>query len=930
MDVLWLASNPDRGLIGELPLLIATLEGNNASGGSWDSLCRYLLPTLGERAIPVLDARFHALTSEELTYRAHFLPLALKSIGKHFPEPIQTYARRLLDDPLSLFRHIGMRVLAEFPAVTALDRLWELHEHNARQLAATSGADQQEAHADSLYEYGLIFSALRACTNLNPHWLVQAIHLADAHNEPVWDLAYLMANLKDSDAQAQWMAVKPLLFKKMPPEKPRSLINCIRHFRDAEEIPRLEQWISEKADFASDAALAALVVIDLDRALHHLGSFPPGKLSLTKLWWFHELLSGRRNALIETLLALMQNPGTEVWDIVRLYRGDSNEMDVRTLECFLNILDAQLAGEVAEQDEGISPRVRLLLEVLAKVSRPELLEHLATRAHSQLEAQLTSVACARVNRAGRYFDHDLHHARLLLLKIGGNGLTTLVNHELASSDVHAKIAGLTWALVRSDEQTKRLLRTLTQDEQLAEINEGRYAQVLAIQALAALHENETVVDAVLHWGLGVPVTLTQWWGGHAIVSDERVRTALQALESEDSRLWPGAILTVEFSRRQDLISNIHGIITKAKTNSDVARATIIALREMENTAPETVRFLKEQLRMSENRLYAVNALIRVGTAEAMTIITDYFKETARDFSVLHEIGIEIGHFLAKDPKNRPWIVTTLWSALKNLHSFLWRSEDLEILGDAEEQRIREWLVEQAFPPRETHADTGRLAGIIRAIAKFDPDTAFAAARHAMAMDGNREAIPPLVMELNDHRALSVLCERMSQERSTLTRWAIGRTLRRSKEISSVQEILEKMVQDADVRERQAAAELGGWLDGVTLESALATLATDDRSDTVRTIARDALRRRRDHHEVRKLFDSFTSAHTTQRWNILEAIIELGDPILLSSQEDSLWLGQILQETDTALTNYAEQRLKEREKELRNEAEQKDRAGNHGI
>ena len=103
---------------------------------------------------------------------------------------------------------------------------------------------------------------------------MQKIHDADSQYEPVWELAYLMANLEDLSAKELWREVKSTLFKKIPPDRPRSLINCIRRFRDYDEIPRLEQWLTEKNDFASASALAALATLDPDRTLVSLSGFP--------------------------------------------------------------------------------------------------------------------------------------------------------------------------------------------------------------------------------------------------------------------------------------------------------------------------------------------------------------------------------------------------------------------------------------------------------------------------------------------------------------------------------------------------------------------------------------------------------------------------------------------------------------------------------
>lgn len=89
-------------------------------------------------------------------------------------------------------------------------------------------------------------------------------------------------------------------------------------------------------------------------------------------------------------------------------------------------------------------------------------------------------------------------------------------------------------------------------------------------------------------------------------------------------------------------------------------------------------------------------------------------------------------------------------------------------------------------------------------------------------------------------------------------------------------------------------------------------------------AREALLRQRDCNEVRQLFTMFCSAKSDERWSILEALIELGDPYLLATREDPLWIGQILDGAEIALVKHAEKRLEERRKEIQERAKRTDR------
>lgn len=70
--------------------------------------------------------------------------------------------------------------------------------------------------------------------------------------------------------------------------------------------------------------------------------------------------------------------------------------------------------------------------------------------------------------------------------------------------------------------------------------------------------------------------------------------------------------------------------------------------------------------------------------------------------------------------------------------------------------------------------------------------------------------------------------------------------------------------------------------------------------------------------------AFRFADDDQRWSLLESIIELGNPYLLGSSKDPLWLGQILDGAPFALAQHATERLKKRIEEAQRKADAADR------
>ena len=628
----------------------------------------------------------------------------------------------------------------------------------------------------------------------------------------------------------------------------------------------------------------------------------------------------------------MQAPGADVREIAHCYQGYENEMDAATVDFLLGTLEREINKHFDKETGEVTPRLSSWFELLARLAHAELIERLQYKAGSKLEALLTTVACSRVGRAGGYFDHVLHSARLLLLKIGGNGITILVNHELAQSDFYACLNGLTWALIKPDVETRRLLKAITKSNQLDGTSLSPYRQLLATRALAALHEDKAVVESVLRWGLHMPADLTDWGEGRTQIDEEKLQKAIEALNKADESAKINALLVLGISGRQDLIPRIRHVFSIARQESKVALASMITLDELRDKSSDAVRLFVLQLSVTERSVRAANALLNVGTEEALKNLAHYLCTIHRsDFHQFYQIGAELALALSKYPLTRSAALKTLWPTIKDQRWISWPHACFEAVGNLDDEEMREWLREEAFPTEGALRNVPRIASVIRGLAKFDPVAAFQAALRALRqMHCDREAIPNLLLELDADNAIPALCSHAPIERYTLTRWAIGRSLRHADKRDLVLENLKGMLQSPDPRVRQAGAELAGWQNSGYLQETLHKLCIDDMSDRVRRASREALLRQRDEEEVYRLMIAFRSTDSDQQWSLLEASIELGDPYLLNDKKDPLWLERILDGAEIALVKHAEKRLEERVKEVRSRAEKIDREMERAI
>jgi hypothetical protein len=140
--------------------------------------------------------------------------------------------------------------------------------------------------------------------------------------------------------------------------------------------------------------------------------------------------------------------------------------------------------------------------------------------------------------------------------------------------------------------------------------------------------------------------------------------------------------------------------------------------------------------------------------------------------------------------------------------------------------------------------------------------------------------------------------------------AIGRALRRLNP-SEVDARLAELMRDPRRDIRVFAAELAGWLPPGRLADDLEVLADRETEDPVHRAALGARARQKRESTVRALAAAFPSAPADRRWVLLLAMLDAGDPYLLTDRDDSLWLGHILADAPRAYARHAEAVLRAR-------------------
>ena len=178
MDTLWLLSVEDTNQAA-LGQLVEKMDNNHAFGAEGRLLYTNLLPTLGQRAVPVLLQRLDTITDNSTDdYRVGLIGDAFATLARRESVDIQRDIDSLLQWRSWDRQSVAVKALTAAPDPGLMDRLWEIHQQwlDARD----HNVDRRVA-----LRYEATFSALRVGVGRYPEWLRDRIRDAGPARERV-------------------------------------------------------------------------------------------------------------------------------------------------------------------------------------------------------------------------------------------------------------------------------------------------------------------------------------------------------------------------------------------------------------------------------------------------------------------------------------------------------------------------------------------------------------------------------------------------------------------------------------------------------------------------------------------------------------------------------------------------------------------------
>ena len=901
MDTFWLLAAEDIGP-RTLVQLVAKMDGYTFENYI------HLLPTLGQRSVPILLELLNGITSDSSCgYKVSLIRKALVNLARQEKIELGDEITALLNTSYRFQQSVAIAVLEAVPDPRHLDRLWELHQQYR---------DARDNNTDGykIRDYQASFAALRAGIKLNPKWLRNRILDADNNRERISELGYLLSGLEHSDAPAIWRDTSDILMSNISQNKPRSLINCIARFGDHEKIDFVIEHLSCSEDSASWAAIEALTILAPQEAVDRLIEVEAFDRYITRNQWLPHLLRVRPEQTRQRILELAQSSPRGYWLIAEIFWERPNELDGAMLRFVLRTLETDLRNNRKSFTE--EPFIlNNPLEFLGRVACPKLLKILQAEAGSELERLIVEVAFSRLRTNSNTFDPIRENARRILILIGGQGITILINRELASEHFWVRYGGLKWAFVRADDCTIKRLAAIARCSIFRDANgqpksgpSQEFRQ--AITALAALGADSVMVEILTQTDVvdvSIPVDLADL-RAHCgpmptALTDSAIHILQDAASPEDLQLTP--LVITWLSGDADLIPTVRTVLERADPESQIAKYACIALQELDDQSDDFARLAERLAQTKENATWGLNALIGLGN-KGIELLQNWIQsQSARDHieSVIRT--------LYRYAETRKFAIDTAVS--RCLNSGYTLDPLYDIASESDKPDLRRQILDVAFAEHPSVVMEPLRA--IQGLAKFDVDRAIEAIEHGLQFHPKveRELCLLLVRIAPETAAEKLLDAIIKIERKSLIP-AAGRALRRLDPTIVAPSVVERM--SIPSSNRESVAELAGWLPIPEVTEALGHLAEHDRSINVRHVALDALEHQHREKMICALIEGFPIAMPAYQWALLVAILKVADPYLLTDREDPLWIGQIFKEdVPYAFRHHAKEMIKEQKRKV---------------
>ena len=896
MDTLWSLST-DCANPAEVGQLVDLMEGHRTFGRDGRYLYTRLLPTLGERAVPILLQRLDTIIANSPgDYRIGLMGEAFATLAGRQATDVRPAIASLLQSQSWGRQSVAVRALAAAPDPAHMDRLWEIHQ---QRLDAREHSTERHFQRD----HEATFSALRAGVGRQPKWLRDCIIRSDPNREPVSELVYLLNGLDHPEAGEIWRAMRDELMTKVAKKNPRSLLHGIARFADHEMKDFVVEHLSYSGEIVSAAALGALAVLDPKAAISRISGIDDEQ-RFFKSSWLPLLMHADSEETRERLRELAVSDSRGLHLLEDYFEKQPADLDEETLCLVLRTREEQFLNHIDKITTSDHPWPSFPLRFLSRMCHPEILRRLQDEAGGRLEGAITELACSRVRGNSRAQDPILENGRRALLFFAGTGITKLTNRELESEHFWCRHGGLNWAWVSGNEDTIERLSGIAR-RQMACDSAGKpdpddwqefYWSMLGLAALGA----DKVLVEILSTPeiVDVPLPLADFRAHRGPMSKQLTERALAALRrpgTSEQELWSSLVIAW-LSDDSDLIPDVRNVLARVEPESRNAVFACVALQALGDKTPEFARLAERVALTEKNGRHGLEALIGVGS-EGVDGLRHWLEQRG-DMEPTKHRNIVIRSLYERTESRSYAIEAAVAECLRYPHL----SHSLYVIAaESDNPAIRERILEDAFAEHSMSVALDAMRGL----AKFDPRRAAEAIELGLLNHPRieRELCRLLVQVAPGSASETLVAAGFCLERETLYD-AIGRALRRV-DPTALAAVVVRLLGGTET-ERRILCRVAEWLPVREIAEYLQRLADHDSAMAVRQAALHALYKHREEEAICDLFSEFRRASCAlSRWAFFVAILDSADPYLLTEREDTLWLGQILtDDVPFAFEHYA--------------------------
>lgn len=756
MDWFHLASRDAH--LRQLAQEVLRLYGEKGDHHYREHLHHRLLPTLGSAAVPLLLERLREVAETAYLHEVDPIVAGLAdALSESGSEATRDTVLALLNDGRPRVKRAGIRLMALKPVPEGLDTAWRLHQEMQANPTTFAG---EHAYPQMLYRDS--FGALRAATRLSPAWLDSAIRNADSSVEPVADLAYLVANLHDGGRL--WHARKGDLFNKVPLGGARSLATNIGMWRDVSEAGRLDEWArtdrTADRDLVAPAAVQAMARIDPKHAAMVLPQMSAATRYFCRGWFLPRLLVAAGDETREALFKAISCSDDPLSESL-VYAGNANDMDARTLNLLLDVLDKRLADLLASNQTGEQTGVSLMqFNLLAEIGRADLLDVFARRAGTTVQSHLAEylVRIIGPQRGQCRNNPEREPALTVLLRVSGDAFCQVLRAYVTDADVWAKFDAVEWARWYADGALLATVTAAASAEYPAEVD-PRLLRCEAARVLAGHGDMAGLLRLGRVVGTQLPLDLPEWIPEQAADQTELPTEALGCVRTEDGAVLHGSLLVLGLARLDGALDEALRVLES--NNDEMTRIAAIAAIGLSGCQDEQV--------IAAIAAYLRDNRLRFATVRALGRIRGRLADAELVASLSYAWDDQLAVFLADNTEHKRQIVPELaqrisrGTAQRRPSSIVSDTLDVvlgsatdELLGDVLricDTSVHDHLREAAIGLEGSSWVVGSKRDAIRGLSFVDPDAARIAASVTLQSRESRDrSLYPVILYRIDPRA----------------------------------------------------------------------------------------------------------------------------------------------------------------------------------